>query len=129
GEEIEFLRGFAHELEALFAHALEGVGRGARLEGAGAQDFGSGFGDGFGHREDLLAGFDGTRAGGDHYFVAADFYAAAEVDDGAFGLELAAGQLEGLGDAHDFAHSVEELEIAKIEIAMDTDRAEDGVRF
>jgi len=48
----------------------------------------------------------------------ADFYTAAEVDDGAFGLELAAGQLEGLCDAHDFAHAIEEFEIAMIEIAV-----------
>src|SRR6266849_3194054 len=129
GEEIEFLRGFAHELKAFFAHALKGVGRSARLEGAGAQDFRSGFSDGFGDGEDLFAGLDGARAGGDDDFVAADFYAAAEIDDGAFGLELAAGELEGLRDAHDFAHAVEELEIAMIEIAVHADGAEDGVGF
>src|SRR6266478_8373311 len=129
GEEIEFLRGFAHQLEALFAHALEGVGRSARLESAGAKDFGSGFGDGFGDGKDLLARLDGARTGSDYDLIAADFYAAAEIDDGAFGLELAAGKLEGLGDAHDFAHAIEELEIAMIEIAVDADGAEDGVGF
>src|SRR6266446_1133659 len=129
GEEIEFLRGLAHEFEAFFTHALEGVGRSARLESTGTQDFGSGFGDGFGDGEDLLAGLDGARAGGDDNFVATDFYAAAEIDDGAFGLELAAGELEGLGDAHDFAHAVEQLEIAMIEIAVHANGAEDGVRF
>src|SRR4029077_16946255 len=92
GEEIKFLRGFAHKLEAFFAHALEGGRRSARLEGASTKDFGSGFGDGFGDGDDLPAGLDGTRAGGDNDFVAADFHAAAEIDDGAFGLELAAGE-------------------------------------
>jgi hypothetical protein len=58
GEQIEFLRGFAHQLEAFFAHALEGVGGSARLKGAGAKDFGTGFGDGFGDGEDLLARLD-----------------------------------------------------------------------
>src|ERR1700682_3784014 len=75
GEEIEFLRGFAHELEAFFAHTLEGVGRSARLESAGAEDFSSGFGDGFGDGENLFARLDGTGTGGDDDFVAADFYA------------------------------------------------------
>src|SRR5467141_2368019 len=129
GEEIEFLRGFAHQLEALFAHALEGVGRSARLESAGAKDFGSGFGDGFGDGENLFARFDGAGTGGDDDFVSADFYAAAEVDDGAFGLELAAGELEGLCDAHDFAHAVEQLEITMIEIAVHANGAENGVGF
>src|SRR6266404_898248 len=129
GEQVEFLRGFAHQLEAFFAHALEGVGRSARLEGAGAKNFCSGFSHGFGDGMNLLAGFHGAGAGGDDHFVAADFYTAAEVDDGAFGLELAAGQLEGLCDAHDFAHAVEEFEIAMIEIAVYADGAEDGVGF
>ncbi len=123
------MRGLAHELETFFAHALEGVGRSARLEGAGAQDFCSSFGNGFGDGEDLFARFDGAGAGGDDDLVAADFYPSAKVDDGAFGLELAAGELEGLGDAHDFAHAVEELEIAMIEIAVDADGAEHGVGF
>src|SRR6267143_1799242 len=72
---------------------------------------------------------DGAGTGGDHNFGAADFYTAAEIDDSAFGLELAAGQLEGLRDAHDFAHAFEQLEIAMVEVAMDADGAEDGVRF
>src|SRR5882757_8125013 len=63
GEEIEFLRGLAHELQALFAHALESVGRRAWLESAGAEDFCSGFGYRFGDGENLLAGLDGARAG------------------------------------------------------------------
>ena len=77
----------------------------------------------------LFARFDGAGTGGDDDFIAADFYAAAEIDDGAFGLELAAGELERLRDAHDFAHAVEQFEIAMIEIAVHADGAEDGVRF
>src|SRR4029077_3884431 len=73
-EEIELLRGFAHQLEAFFAHSLESVWRSARLESACAQDFGSGLGDGFGDGENLFARFDGARTGGDDNLVAADFY-------------------------------------------------------
>jgi len=75
----------------------------------------------------MIAGFDGARTGGDDNFGAADFYAAAEIDDGAFRLELAAGELEGLCDAHDFAHTFEQLEIAMIEVAVNADGAEDRV--
>jgi hypothetical protein len=78
---------------------------------------------------DLFARLDRAWTGGDDHLVAADFDAAAEVDDGALGLELATGELERLGDAHDFAHALEEFEIAVIEIAVDADGAEDGVRF
>src|SRR5947207_10555358 len=76
GEELEFLSGFAHELEAFFAHALEGIRRGARLEGSGAKDFGSSFGDGFGDGLDLVARFDRAWARGDDHFIATDFDAA-----------------------------------------------------
>ncbi len=128
-EEIEFVGGFAHELEAWFAHALKGVRRSARLECAGAENFCASFGDAFRNGENLIAGFDGTGTGGDDDFIAANFYASAKVDDGAFGLELATGELEGLRDAHDFAHAIEEFEIAMIEIAVDANGAEDGVGF
>src|SRR5207245_10281848 len=79
--------------------------------------------------KDLFAGFDGARTGGDHNFRAAHFYTAAEIDDGALGFELAAGELEGLRDAHDFAHAVEQFEVAMVEVAVNADGAEDGVRF
>src|SRR5690242_13502600 len=107
GKETEFVGGFAHELEACFAEALKSVGRGARLEGPGAKNLCAGFGDAFGHGQNLFARFDGAGAGGDNDFIAADFYAAAKIDDGAFGFELTAGELEGLRDAHDFAHAFE----------------------
>jgi len=117
------------ELEAGLAESLKGVGRGTRLEGARTENFCAGFGDAFGDGKNLFARFDGTRASGDDDFVAADFYATAKIDDGAFRLELAARELERLRDAHDFAHAFEKLEIAVIEIAMDADGAENGVGF
>jgi len=38
------------------------------------------------------------------------FSRAAQINDRALRLELAAGQLERLGDAHDLAHAFEQLE-------------------
>src|SRR5438045_9094761 len=76
GEELEFLGGFTHELEALFSHALEGVRGGARLESSGAKNFGSSFSDGFGDGLDLVTRLDGAGPRGDDHFIAADFQAA-----------------------------------------------------
>src|SRR5436190_6056926 len=78
---------------------------------------------------DLLAGFDRTGAGGDDHFRAADANTPAQIDDGAFGLKLAAGKFERLSNAHDLAHAVEQFEVAVIEVAVNADGAEDGVRF
>ncbi len=77
GEEAGFVGSFAHELEARFAEALEGVRRSTGLESARAENFRSSLGDAVGNRKDLLPGFDGARAGGNDNFIAADFYAAA----------------------------------------------------
>ena len=38
-EQTEFVGGFAHQLQAFFAHALKGIGRSARLEGAARAEF------------------------------------------------------------------------------------------
>jgi hypothetical protein len=76
-----------------------------------------------GDGKDLFAGLYRAGAGGDDNFWAADFHAAAKIDDGALRLELAAGELEGLRDAHDFAHAFEQLEITMIEVAMNADGA------
>src|SRR5882724_10047181 len=77
GEQAEFVSGFLHELQAFFAEALKGVGRGARLEGTGAQNFCASFADAFGDGVDLFVGFHRTGAGGDDYIRSAEFYAAA----------------------------------------------------
>jgi len=41
---------------------------------------------------------------------------------------LTAGELEGLGDADDFAHAFEKFKIAMIEIAMNADGTENRMR-
>src|SRR5262249_41463525 len=72
--------------------------------------------------------FDRAWSGGDHYFRSADFHASAKIDDRALRLESAAGELEGLRDADHFADAGEQFEIAVIEIAMNADGPENGVR-
>ena len=78
GEQAMGIGGFAHELEAGNAEALEGVGRAARLEGASAQKAAAGGLDARGGLEHLLAVFDGARPGHDGDLVAADLYAVGE---------------------------------------------------
>src|SRR6266404_196772 len=129
GEEAKFVRGFAHELEARFPHALESVRRSPRLKGATAQDFCACFGDAFRDGKDLFARFDRARASGNGHFRAADLDAAAKIDDGAFRLELAAGEFKRLGDAHDLTHAVQQFEVTVIEVAVNADGAEHSVRF
>ncbi len=72
--------GLVEDLEALEAQALEGVGRGARLEGPAAQHLGSGVTDGHGRPYRLLLGLDGARARDDDELLAdadaADLYDA-----------------------------------------------------
>ncbi len=129
GEEAKFVRGFAHKLEARFSHPLEGIRRSTRLESPAAKDLRTGFGNALGDGKNLFTRFDRARSGRNNDFRAADFYAAAKIDDGAFRPELAAGEFEWLGDAHDFAHAVQQFEVAMIEIAVNANRAEHGMRF
>jgi hypothetical protein len=77
---------------------------------------------------DLFGRLDRTGTRSDDYFGTADGDAAAQIDDGALGLELAAGEFEWLRDADNFAHTFKQLKIAVIEIAMHADSTENGVR-
>jgi hypothetical protein len=77
---------------------------------------------------DLLSRLNGTGAGGDHQLRATEGDTPAKVNDSALRLKLAAGQLEWLGDANDFANTFEQLKITMIEIAMDADGTENRVR-
>src|SRR5262249_2058658 len=115
--------------KAGLAQSLKSVRRCAGLEGAATKNFCAGFGDAASNGENLLAGFDRARPGSNHDFRSADFDATSQIDDGAFGSELAAGELEWLRDAHDFAHTFEQLEVAMIEIAVHADCAKNRVRF
>ena len=127
-EQAEFISSFAHQFQARFAHSLKCIRRGARLERSRAQNLCAGFGNRFCHRVDLFAGFHRTRTGGNNDFGATDFYAAPQIDNCAFGFELPAGKFEGLRNAHDFAHTFQQLKIAMIEIAVYPNSAKHRVR-
>jgi len=73
----------------------------------------------------FVRGFDGAGPAATTTSGPPIFYAAAEIDDGAFRLELAAGELEGLLMRMIRAR-LRQLEIAMIEVAVNADGAEDG---
>src|SRR4029077_13483210 len=127
-EQLEFVGGLADQLKAFFAQALEGVRRRARLERSGAQDSGASLGYRLRNRVNLLWRFHGARSCGHNNFVTTDFDAAAQVDDRALRFELAAGEFKRLRDPHHLADTFEKFKVAMIEIAVDTDRAENSVR-
>ena len=118
---------FAQQLQALFAHALKAVGRGARLERAAAQHFRAAAGHGFGHLADLIAIFDAARPGHDHHLVAADFD-VADLDCGARGFEVAAGQLVRRNDAVAFLDARHDFEFDGIDVAHRAHAAQHGVQ-
>ena len=68
-----FAFGDLEHAEAFCAEALEGVGGGARFEGAAAEHGGAGGFDGLGDADDLLFAFDATRACDDAECAVADF--------------------------------------------------------
>ena len=99
GEAGGFL-GFLEELETFLFESLKIVGRGARLEGAAAEEFRARFGHRIGGAHDLFLAFDRTRAGNDDKFVAADFRAVHA--DARFALTKFLGnEFVGSGDADD----------------------------
>ena len=95
---VAFL-GLLQQLQAVEFHALEIVGRSARLEGAAAQDLGAGRGHRFGGLHDLLLGLHRARARHDDELVAADFD-AVDAHLRALLLEFLADELVGRGDPH-----------------------------
>ena len=95
--EAEAVANFGHDAEGFEAHALKGVGRGAGLEGAAAEELRSGCGDLLGDGEGLFAAFNGAGAGDDGEVAAADGgVGSGEADDGVFFFDVAAGEFVGL---------------------------------
>src|SRR5262249_61441976 len=105
-----------------------GARRSARVEGSGTEVFRAGLGDSFRDGVDLFVGLDRAWAGGDDNFGPADFYTAAEIDDRTLRFKGAAGEFEGLRDAHDFADAGGQFEVTGIEIAMHAHGAGNGGR-
>ena len=107
--------------------ALKGVRRGAGLVGAAAEELRAGSGDLFGDGEGLLAALDGAGPGDDGQVAAADGgIGAGEADDGVFFLDVAAGELVGLGDADDFGDAGELFDVAAVDFALVAGDADGG---
>ena len=78
-EQARLVAGLAQELQAFDAHALEAVGRAARLECAAAKKLRAGRCDLLRAEENLIARLYGARAGHDDDLFAADDDAVGEV--------------------------------------------------
>ena len=115
-------------LQSLLPQALEAVGRGAGLEGPAAQDFDPGLLDRPGHLPHLLPALHGAGAGHDHHLPPPDPL-AVQRDDGILRLEITAGQLEGVQDAHHPLHAGEKLEAFGAQGALVADDADDRPFF
>jgi len=108
-----------HDEEGFEAESLEGVGRGARLECAAAEELCTGSGDLFCDAEGLFAALDGAGPGDDGEISAADGgVCTGEGDDGVFVLDVAAGEFVSLGDPDDFGDAAEGLKVSAINFAL-----------
>ena len=127
GDDLEagLLPRAGQHLQPLLAEALEGVGRGARLEGAAPEDLrplGRHVAGGLHQHLDAL---DGAGAGHHHDLVAAD----GDVSDpnrGVARLPLAAGQLVGLGDLDDLLDARQVGESLAVGVGVAADDADHG---
>ena len=120
------LLGLEQQLDAVAMEALEGIGGGAGLEGAAAQDGGARGLDGLGHGADLLLAL--HRAGARHHgeMAAADLH-AAHVHHGVLGVELAVGVFKGLLDALHVLHDIQGAHHIHIHLRGVAHQADDGL--
>jgi hypothetical protein len=116
--------GLGQNLQPGFAHALEGVGRGARFEGPAAQGVRPGFFDGLRRFEQLLAALDRTRPGDDQDFVAANFD-PVDVEHRVLFLEFARSQFIRTRNAGDVVDAGHERDYRRVNLADVADDADD----
>src|SRR5487761_766503 len=114
-----------HHLQGRFAQALKRIGRGARLERAATQDRRSLGGHVPGGLEEHLLTFDRARSGHHHDLFASDLH-AADVDHCVLRPELAARQLERLGDRDDLVDGVEVGERLLVGIGVAADHSDES---
>jgi hypothetical protein len=114
--EARALARFCEVLEPLLLEPLEGIGRGARLERAAAEDFGPRRLDGVGNFPNLRLRLHRAGACHDHDGVGPDGDAVHPHLRG-LGTHLAACQLERLLDGHDRLDRLHRLEEAEIRTA------------
>ena len=108
------------ELEGGQAEALERVRRGARLEGAAAQDAGALALDGAGRLHELLARLDRARAGHHHELLAEAQLHAVDPHPGPLRLVLRARELVGRADPDDLLDARQRAEVRDtLDVAAD----------
>ena len=83
--------------------------------------------DVFGNLIDLVAIFHAARPGHDDHLVAADFD-IADLDAGAAGLEMPAGELVGRDDAMAFLDAGHHFELDGVDVAHRSHAAQHGVQ-
>jgi hypothetical protein len=113
------------DAQTLFTEALEGVRRGARFEGATAQQRRSGSLCHQGGLEGLLLRLDRARAGDEGEGVRTDRN-APDVDRRHFGVVDAADQLVGRGDPHHVGNTGHRAEVQAAERLDVADQPDDG---
>ena len=122
--EPRLVRRLAQHLQPLFRQSLEIIGRSARLEGTAAQELGAVLLHALGRFHELLHALDSARSRHDRQVPRADLH-ASDVDDGVFGLELAAYKFVLLRDAHRLFHPVERIHLQSCNDLFVTDHADD----
>ena len=123
----EFVANFGHDLQARFAQALEGVGRGARFVSAAAKKLRPGAAYVLGHRHGLVAIFDGAGPGDDGQIRdRRRWRPCRESDDRVFLFDVAADQFVRLADADQFLHARHLVQRAGFDFATISGDADGG---
>src|SRR5580658_5036721 len=117
---------FAQDAKTILAKPLETVGRAARLESASPNDLRARLGNNLRRAFDLVFILNAARASHSDHARTADFD-RPELDHGAAGLEVAAGNLIGRDDAVSLFDPIHNLEIRWIKVLDRTHAAEHGV--
>ena len=120
------LLGHLQILQARGAQALEGVGRGAGLEGTAPEHGGAAGLDGLGDGHHLLLTLHGAGACHEGQVAAADL-GVAHLHYGVLGVELAVGILVGLLDPLDVLHDVQRGDQVNVQLGSVAHQAQDGV--
>ena len=107
--------GLGEQLQALSLHALEGVGRGAGLEGAAPEELGPGLFHFFSHVADLLLTFHRAGPSNQGQMPVADFLPSRQSDDGVVRMEFPVGFFIGLLHPLDALHKILCFDILRVD--------------